>query len=427
MHYLDDPIIILTSKTTTSYTAEITPPQIRGIMTSTLSTGIAVGLLVAYWVQYGALNIAGNAAWRMCFSLQLIPGAAVGALMFFRPESPRWLFQHDRTEEALLVLANLHARGDQTAPVVQSEYEEIRVVVEFERGMPAPSYFNLLFGQQYRRRTALAMGLQFMQQITGVNIILYYAAKVFAQTGRTGTSAALLSNGIESALFLVASVSLTLLMDYYGRRKPIIIGPFLMGICMIVVASMLIGFGAPHFNATTQSVDFNFANTAAGNTAVAFMFLYMITFGASIASLPWTYQNEVFPINARGRGTALSTSTNWFVNFWLGLYMPQALNVASWKLYYVFGGLNIAISVVTFLFYPETCKRSLEEIDLLFTPNRRKLVFLDKEACQKGSLLEHGLESGTMAAKDLESALVMSAVKEEEVLKEKIVQDEYAS
>lgn len=236
-----------------SYTAEITPPQIRGIMTSTMSTGIAVGLLVAYWIQYGALNLTGNAAWRMCFSLQLIPGAVVGVLIFFRPESPRWLFQHDRTEEALLILAKLHAKGDQNAPVVQSEFEEIRVVVEYERGLPTLSYFTLLFGKQYRRRTALAMGLQFMQQMTGVNIILYYAAKVFDQTGRTGTSAASLSNGIESALFLVASVSLTLLMDFYGRRKPIIIGPFLMGLCMIVVASMLVRYGSPHFNATTQS------------------------------------------------------------------------------------------------------------------------------------------------------------------------------
>lgn len=410
-----------------SYTAEITPPQIRGIMTSTMSTGIAVGLLVAYWIQYGALNISGNAAWRLCFSLQLIPGAVVGALIFFRPESPRWLFQHDRTEEALLVLAKLHAKGDQSAPVVQSEFEEIRVVVEYERGLPTPSYLTLLFGKQYRRRTALAMGLQFMQQMTGVNIILYYAAKVFAQTGRSGTSAALLSNGIESALFLVASVSLTLLMDYYGRRKPIIIGPFLMGVCMIVVASMLVRYGSPHFDATTQSVNFNFVNTAAGNTAVAFMFLYMITFGASIAALPWTYQNEIFPINARGRGTALSTSTNWFVNFWLGLYMPQALNVASWKLYYVFGGINIAISVVTFLFYPETCKRSLEEMDLLFTPNRRKLVFLDKEACRKGSMLEHGLESGSAAANELESALVMSSVQDGDLEKQKPEEEEFVA
>lgn len=394
-------------------------------MSSCMSLGIATGLLVAYWIQYGALNIAGNAAWRMCYGLQLVPGAVVGAIILFRPESPRWLFHHEPTEEALRVLADLHANGDQDAPIVQSEYEEIRVVVEYERGTPTPSYFSLLFGKQYRRRTGLAMGLQFMQQITGVNIILYYAAKVFAQTGRTSTNAALLSNGIESALFLVASLSLTLLMDFYGRRKPIIIGPFLMGICMIIVASMLVGYGSPTFNKVTQSVDFNFVDTAAGNAAVAFMFLYMVTFGASFASLPWAYQNEVFPINARGRGTALSTSVNWFVNFWLGLYMPDALNEGSWKVYYAFGAINICISIVTFLFYPETSRRSLEELDLLFTPNRTKFVFLDREACKKGSMLPHTLESGAGVAKDLEKALVLGTIAKEDE-KELPQEQEYA-
>lgn len=70
-----------------SYTAEITPPKIRGRITATLNSGIAVGILVAYWVQYGALNIESNAAWRLCFAIQLIPGVVVGGLMFWRPES----------------------------------------------------------------------------------------------------------------------------------------------------------------------------------------------------------------------------------------------------------------------------------------------------------------------------------------------------
>ena len=73
-----------------SYTAEITPAHIRGRVTATLNSGIAIGLLVAYWIQYGALNIAGNRAWRFCFALQLVPGVAIGTLMYFRPESPRW-------------------------------------------------------------------------------------------------------------------------------------------------------------------------------------------------------------------------------------------------------------------------------------------------------------------------------------------------
>src|ERR1700678_4263356 len=102
----------------------------------------------------------------MCFGLRLVPAAVVGLFMLFCPESPRWLMRHDREEEALKILADLHGNGDQNDVVVRSEFEEIRVMVNFEMHNRAPSYFSLLFGQQHRRRTGLAMGLQFMQQIS---------------------------------------------------------------------------------------------------------------------------------------------------------------------------------------------------------------------------------------------------------------------
>ncbi|OJZ81988.1 hypothetical protein ASPFODRAFT_51662, partial [Aspergillus luchuensis CBS 106.47] len=345
----------------------------------------------------------------MCFAFQLVPGVLVGILIYVRPESPRWLFQHDRGDEALQVLADLHGHGDCSNPSVQAEFQEIRVVVQYEGRAPPPSYLSLLIKAPYRRRTALAMGLQFMQNISGVNIVFYYAAKVFAQTGRTGTQAAMLANGIGSSIFLVASFSLTVMIDRYGRRKPLIIGPSLMGICMVIVGMLLVGYGSPHFDAESQQLKYSFANVNAGNAAVAFVFLYMISFGSTCAVLPWTYQNEVFPISARGRGTALSACINWFANFWLGLYMPEALNKAAWKIYFVFGGICIATSFVTYLFYPETAQRSLEELDLLFTPNRRKLVCFDWEACQKGPLLHRDFE-GVEVAQQLETALVMGGI-----------------
>lgn len=127
-----------------SYTAEIAPPHIRGRATSTLNTGIAVGILVAYWVQYGALNITGNGAWRLCFALQLLPGAAVGVLMLFRPESPRWLLQVGREDEAAQILSRLHGNGDASNALVRIEVAEIKAVVELESASNSPSYWALL-------------------------------------------------------------------------------------------------------------------------------------------------------------------------------------------------------------------------------------------------------------------------------------------
>lgn len=396
----------MSQTSTASYTAEVTPPHIRGRVTSTLNSGIAVGILITYWIQYGALKIQSNAAWRLCFGLQLVPGAAVGILMLFRPESPRWLVQRGQDEKALSVLADLHAHGDQDNPIVRSELEEIRVVVALEKSSEAPSYIRLLTSKEYRRRSALAMGLQCMQQLSGANIVLYYAAKVFAQTGRTGATAALLANGISSAVLLIGTVSLTVLIDYYGRRKPIFLGPLCMGICLVIVGSMLVSFGSPHFDAVTQAVQFTFENKNAGNAAIAFMFLFQFFFGHLSSSLPWTYQSEVYPIIARARGTALAVAMNYFTNFWLGLYIPEGLNRASWRIYFIFGGINFACAIVSFLFFPETAGRSLEELDLLFTPDRTPFVFMDNDARSKASMLHHQLGDDPQAlAQELRSRL----------------------
>ncbi len=130
---------------------------------------------------------------------------------------------------------------------------------------------------------------------------------------------------------------------------------------------------------------------SAGNAAVAFMFLFQFFFGALSSSVPWTYQNEVFPVIARARGTALATATNYFTNFWLGLYIPQALNDISWKLYFIFGAINLTCCVIGYLFFPETAGKTLEELDLLFLPHRYVFVFRDKDACSKQSTLQTGL------------------------------------
>lgn len=411
--------------TNNSYTAEIAPAHIRGRVTSTLNSGIAVGLLVAYWVQYGALHIDGNGAWRLCFALQLLPGLAIALLMRTRPESPRWLVQHDKHEDALLVLANLHAGGDVSNVVVRSEFEEMRVVVGLEKSTVAPSYVKLIFNRDYRRRTALATGLQCMQQLSGANIVLYYAAKVFAQTGRTGPSAALLANGISSAILLLGTVSLTLLLDTYGRRRPIFLGPLCMGTCLVVAGSMLVSYGSPRFDEVTQAVQFTFQNVQAGNAAIAFMFLFQFFFGHLSSSVPWTYQSEVYPVLARARGTALSVAANYFTNFWLGLYIPQGLNKASWRIYFIFGGINFGCAVLGYLFFPETANRTLEELDLLFTPDRRVLVFLDGVACRKGAMLQTHLDEDAEAvALELSKRLVQHEEAREEKVRQSVEYEE---
>ncbi|KIX96423.1 uncharacterized protein Z520_07689 [Fonsecaea multimorphosa CBS 102226] len=387
------------------YTAEIAPVWIRGRLGYNLNAGTALGLFATYWVQYGSQNIHNNGSWRMPLSLQFVPILILIGLMIPRPESPRWLFMQDRGDEALMVLAKLHGMGNQNDETVRAEYEEIRIINDYEKTMPAPSLYALFFKKEYRRRTILGAGIQFLHEISGPNICLYYAPKVFTQVGVSGTQASLLANGINGALLVVTSLTLMWMADKYGRRNQMIFGPICMGTCFVVVGAIMRGYGSPHWDSTTQSVQFSFVNKAASKAAIAFMYLYMASFGAIYCAVGQTYPNEVFSLRARGRGTALGASMNWLVNFWLGLYIPYALNQASWKLYFVFAGFNYMNTILCYVFFPETALRTLEEIDLLFTPDRTVFVFLDKEATRKGRLLHADLADGETVGQEMKKAL----------------------
>lgn len=150
------------------YQSEISPMEIRGRIISIQQCAINLGILIAFWIQYGTSHLNTDAAWRIPLGLQLIPIIALHITMYFMPESPRWLVQQDRSEAALRALARVHADGDTEDPYVKGELAEIVSKIQWEKENPAPSYVSMLFGQE-RRRTWLGIGVQFWQQVTGIN------------------------------------------------------------------------------------------------------------------------------------------------------------------------------------------------------------------------------------------------------------------
>lgn len=178
------------------YQSEISPHQIRGRIISVQQCFINLGILVAFWIQYGTSHLAGSAAWRIPIGLQMVPTIALHITMYFLPESPRWLIQNDRMEDATRALAKLHARGNTQDQYVQAEVAEIVSKLQWEKQHPPPTYLQMLFGGE-ARRTWLGIGVQFWQQVTGINVIMYYAVFLFQQAGIGGTQASLLANGIQ--------------------------------------------------------------------------------------------------------------------------------------------------------------------------------------------------------------------------------------
>ena len=154
------------------YQAEITAPAIRGRIVSLQQWSITWGILIQYFIQFGCSYINGVASFRIPWGLQMIPAIVLSLGMTLFPESPRWLFDKGREDEALQVLADLHGGGDESDSLVQLEYAEIKQQVEFERKEGAKSYLDLLKPGN-PRRVLLGCALQMWSQLSGMNIMMY--------------------------------------------------------------------------------------------------------------------------------------------------------------------------------------------------------------------------------------------------------------
>ncbi|KAL9469264.1 hypothetical protein ACSS6W_010958 [Trichoderma asperelloides] len=337
----------------TMYQSEIAPRDV-------FQCFVNFGILIAFWIQFGTSHINGSAAWRLPMGLQMIATVALHITMWFMPESPRWLVQKDRQEEALQVLAQVHAGGDVNDPYVQAELAEIVAKISYEKNHPPPSYFDMLLGTHRRR----------------INVIMYYAVFLFQQAGLGATSSSLLANGLQGVVLNVFTYPNMYYMDKWGRRMPMVIGGIGMGISMMIIGILMKAEGNPVYDSLTQKTNFDFTNAAASRTIIAFVYIYVAVFAITWACVAWVYPPEIFSMSMRGRATSMTTATN------------------CWKLYIIFMALCYLMSIVVFLFYPESAGKTLEEMDFLFTKGRSPWTFLDREATKIGALFKRDLEHG---------------------------------
>lgn len=369
--------------------SEVMPKSIRGRIISLQQMAINFGILCAYLIQYGCSYIDGQAAWRLPLGIQMVPTISLAIMMFFMPDSPRWLVKKGRVDEARRALAQVQTGGDLHDPLIDSEMDEIEATLAAESLMEKPSYFQILFSKRYGRRTLVGIGAQWWQQLTGINSIMYYAPFLFQQVGVSGTQASLLSNVIQCVILNVLTAPSMLFLDVWGRRAPMIWGALAMAIFMMLIGVILPTLGNPHMDSFTNKVNFTFESEAPGKACIAFVYLYVAAFAITWASPAWVVPAEIFDMATRGRATSITGATNFFVNFWLALYLPTALEKISYGVYIMFAALNLLAAISVFLFQPETANRSLEEMSYMFEPDKTMWVFRDKELTEVHPSFSH--------------------------------------
>ncbi|KAG8627788.1 hypothetical protein KVT40_003661 [Elsinoe batatas] len=358
----------ITSSQVCVYLAELAPGKIRGRIVGLQQWAIEWGILIMYLISYGCTFVSGPSAFRIAWGIQAIPGAILlGALPFF-PESPRWLAQRERWEEAEQVLADIHAKGNRDDPLVKAEMAEVREAFEVARLQKDTSVLGL-FGPKVWKRTLAGTSVQMWQQLLGGNVAMYYIVYVFNMAGLTG-NVNLYSSAIQYVIFLVTTGIILPFIDRIPRRLLLLTGSILCMIIHFAVAGTMASYGYPVDEVNgNANLKWEMPPGNAARGVIAIVYIFVGIYGFTWAPIGWIYASEVFPLKWRAKGVGLAAAVNWAFNFALAFFVAPAFTNIQWRTYIIFGVFCFVMTIHIFFTYPETAGKTLEEIDTIFDAN----------------------------------------------------------
>ncbi|KAK6938828.1 Major facilitator, sugar transporter-like [Dillenia turbinata] len=331
------------SYTVPVYIAEIAPQNLRGALGSVNQLSVTIGIMLAY-----LLGLFVN--WRILAVLGILPCTILIPGLFFIPESPRWLAKMGMTEDFEASLQVL--RGFDTD--ISSEVNDIKRSVA-STSRRTTIRFAELKQRKYRLPLMIGIGLLILQQLSGINAVLFYSSTIFASAGVTSSNVATCGLG---AVQVIATFVTTWLVDKAGRRLLLIISSAGMTVSLLIVA---VSFFCKGF----ISDDSSFYD-ALSIAAVVGVVLMVIAFSLGIGAIPWIIMSEILPINIKGLAGSVATLANWFFAWVVTMTANLLLQWSSAGTFAIYMVVCAFTVVFVSIWVPETKGRTLEEIQLSF-------------------------------------------------------------
>ncbi|KAL2855724.1 general substrate transporter [Aspergillus pseudodeflectus] len=342
----------MNTSTVPTWQSESSKAHDRGKLVMIEGMLITAGITLSYWINYGFSFLPNHeVAWRFPIAFQIVFAVIIFTSILNLPESPRWLVMQGRDDEALeiLELLNEKPRDD---PYIVNELKSIKETVQ---EMSKGSYRSLFDMSEYREfhRVALAYVNQVFQQISGINLITYYAPSLYREIGLGGGSIPKLLAACNGTEYLMAAFIPIFIIEKVGRRPLMLFGAAGMAISMAVLAGT---------NYRLVYLD----DSRAGIGQAVFLFVFNTFFAIGWLGMTWLYPAEIVPLRIRAPTNALSTSANWIFNFMVVMITPVSFSNIGYQTYIIFAVINAAIFPTVYFFFPETRRRSLEEMDMIF-------------------------------------------------------------
>lgn len=329
------------------YLSEISPQRVRGSMISMYQLMITIGIMMAYFsdMYFGTtamINQQIGGHWRVMLGIIALPASLMFLGMLILPESPRWLF-----------LKGFQSHGiDVFRKMLLPEEEITHEVAAIESALQKKQngFKLLLTNSHFRRAIFLGISLQFIQQFTGMNIIMYYAPRIFKIAGFASTSGQMWGTVMVGITNMLATFIAIAFVDKLGRKPMMYAGFVVMGLSMLAVGTF--------FNMNLEE------SPVLGYYAIIALMLFIIGFAMSAGPIIWIICSEIFPLGGRDLGMTFSTSANWISNAIIGgTFLTMLSKLGSGNTFIFYGSLQAFFIIFFILFVPETKGVSLEHIE----------------------------------------------------------------
>lgn len=324
------------SYTAPLYIAEVSPVEMRGALVSLNQLAITIGILCSYLINFAFTNFEGS--WRWMFGIGVIPALLLCVGMIFLPESPRWLVKQNKLDDAIKTLQRLRNHKD-----ITPELHEIKNSLRIKQ-----SSFKEIFSPWVRPVLFLGAFLGFIQQVTGINTIIYYAPTIFQMAGFHDASSSILATVGIGVVNVLSTIFAIFYLDKLGRRPLLLSG--LVGMCVSLLGLSIVFHGGQ--------------NEALRWVALACTFTFIICFAFSLGAILWLMVSEIFPLEVRGAAMGVAVFSCWFWNFAVSATFLSLLNaLGPSKTFLLYALMCVVSFIFCYLKTPETSGVTLEQIE----------------------------------------------------------------